>query len=170
MVNLTPEQRRAAEQFARDNAGISVLKDKKKYVAPSMPWMRDLMAWQRDVIDDPCRTKALLCGRRTGKTYLLVYYLLYKSLIKPNSTCFYIALSLGQAKGLIWKDLKNIIENYNIPAKINNTDFNVVFNNGSKISLKGCGDRREADKFRGYQYDLVAIDEVSSFGSHIMTS
>jgi len=102
------------------------------------------------------------CGRKWGKTELLIYCLYRTCLLKPNQFCYYIAPYRDQIRDLVWANSrlpfflpKNLMEKYGIT--INNSDFRVIFRNGSFIKCDGADNY---EKGRGYSATgLVVYDE-----------
>lgn len=107
----------------------------------------------------------LECGRKFGKSELLIYCLYRYALSRPSSACYYIAPFMKQAKELIWANnrLQNflyrgtdssLVQKY--IASVNNTEMRITFFNGSFIKLDGA-DNYEA--YRGINPHCIAYDE-----------
>lgn len=65
---------------------------------------------QQIILDHPARNKVIVCGRRFGKTILALAKMFEEGLSIPDSSFFYIAPFLNQAKQISW-DL--ILKAYN---------------------------------------------------------
>lgn len=101
------------------------------------------------------------CGRKCGKSEILIYSIMRWALTHPNAACYYIAPFQKQAKELIWANqrLQNFLHE-SIRSKyiesINNTEMRITFKNGSFIKLDGA-DNYEA--YRGINPHFIAYDE-----------
>ena len=102
------------------------------------------------------------CGRKFGKSEILIYSIIRWALIYPNSSCYYIAPFMKQAREIIWSN--NRLQNFlgeSIRKKyidgINNTEMRITFKNGSFIKLDGS-DNFEA--LRGINPHFMALDEM----------
>lgn len=103
------------------------------------------------------------CGRKFGKTDILLYCLYRWCLLYPNSWSFYFAPFQTQLNDLIWSNGRlphflpdKLMQKYKIT--INNTDKRVIFGcNNSYIKADGCDNYEKA---RGYSATgLCVIDE-----------
>lgn len=121
---------------------------------------------QREVVRSKNTRKALIACRQAGKTFLCAFYLLITSLTRP-SNCLYLAITRQQAKKLLWEPLKATCNKWGIKATFSETELVATFPNGSKIWLAGAQDADDIEKFRGFQFDLVILDEAQAFRQHI---
>jgi hypothetical protein len=102
------------------------------------------------------------CGRKFGKTEIVLYCLYRWAMLYPNSYCYYIAPYKDQIKDLVWANGRlpyflpeNLMKKYGIT--INNSDFRVMFGNGSFIRCDGADNY---EKGRGYSATgLCVYDE-----------
>jgi hypothetical protein len=126
-----------------------------------------LFTQQVNLIDDPCRFKAACCTRRAGKSTTAIRYMLIVACRVPNANIQFITLTNKKARKEIWPDLKRTCRKFDLKAQFNEQMLAVRFPNGSSISLEGCENASEIDKFRGSDggYDLVVIDECKSFAA-----
>lgn len=131
-----------------------------------------LFAQQRALIEDPCRRKVLLCGRRAGKTYAMAAALIDRCLRVPGSNCLYGTLTREHAFRLLWDSpktgLKTLDRQLELSLDFNNTHLTARFPNGSQVRLTGFEHADDLDKHRGEPYDLVAIDEAKSFSARVL--
>lgn len=122
---------------------------------------------QLEFIHDPSRRKANKAGRRSGKTYAVVIYLIYTALTKPGSNSVYICLNFNQARRAVWYSTRTGIvgldARYGLGLKFNATYLEATAPNGSRISFLGGENAQLIEKFRGDAYDLVVVDECKSF-------
>jgi hypothetical protein len=86
---------------------------------------------------------------------------------EPGVTCLYITITKQAARNIIWADVLQIIEAYNLECKIDNTRLTVTFPNRSKFVIEGAKDRTEIEKYRGWKLRKCYIDEAQSFRSYI---
>ena len=137
-----------------------------------------LFPWQQTVFDDISDRKLLICGRRTGKTYMEAYELLKHTLIgydiatvgnqvvKRPRCAIFIGMTIGRAKELIWDALKELIEVCRIPVtKIDNSELRITFGNGAFVQLGGNSNKKEREKVRGDDWSMAIIDECQSHDS-----
>jgi predicted phage terminase large subunit-like protein len=115
-----------------------------------------LLDWQQKVWNSKCRFKVVAAGRRTGKTLLAVYLLLYYALQAKAGHVFYVAPTQGQARDIMWQVLLNIGNPVIKGSHINNLQVTLI--NGATISLKGA-DRPET--MRGVSLKYLVMDEYA---------
>lgn len=124
---------------------------------------------QLQFIEDTSKKKVLICGRRSGKTTALAYLLVIRAITEPRFRGAYVCLTRQVAKDNLWGDLKQILDEFEIPYKPYVNALEIRFlDNGSLIKLTGCETEADADKFRGQKYDLVAIDEAKSYPTTLL--
>lgn len=130
-----------------------------------------LMQWQRNVFNSLSKRKALLAGRRAGKSYEIVSELLKHCLkgvdeyngVKKTRQALYIGLTIEKAANTIWQLLKDTIEKCHIPVmNIDNSKYSITLANGAIIDLGGNSNKAEREKYRGRDYSMVIIDEMQS--------
>ena len=61
----------------------------------------NLLSWQEQVWSDDSRFKVVAAGRRTGKSRLAAYLLLFKALSTDKGHIFYVAPTQGQARDIM---------------------------------------------------------------------
>ena len=115
-----------------------------------------LLSWQQKVWNSKCRFKVVAAGRRTGKTLLAVYLLLYYALQAKAGHVFYVAPTQGQARDIMWQVLLSIGNPVIKNSHINNLQVTLI--NGATISLKGA-DRPET--MRGVSLKYLVMDEYA---------
>jgi hypothetical protein len=101
----------------------------------------------------------LECGRKWGKTDLLIYCLYRTSLLTNDVFSYYIAPFKDQVRDLVWSNHrlpyffpKKLMDKYGIV--INNSEFRVSFGNGSFIKADGADN---FEKGRGYSATGIAV-------------
>src|SRR3990167_8743488 len=126
-----------------------------------IPLALDLSLHKYQTIIEQCRARFvyLMCGRQFGKTMLLALRMT-QSIIKPNSSVWYLTNQLKQAKDTVWPKLLEILS----PSKKNfravEADLEIVFNNNSKIALKHM---KDPDCRRGPSLTRLCVDEAQDF-------
>ncbi len=112
---------------------------------------------QQQVADDQTRFRCVIAGRRYGKTHLSIRELCYHAK-EPNKECWYVAPSYKMAKQIVWRKLKNKLQDLNWVKKANETELTLQLRNGSVISLKGADNY---DSLRGVGLDFIVLDEFA---------
>ena len=118
-------------------------------------------------IRDTSRYKTAVCSRRAGKSTACAADLVDLALRKAKSNQLYITLTRGNAKRLVWKEVENIIQKFGLKVKANISDLSMTFENGSMIYFAGAATKDEVDKYRGFSFDKVYLDEAQSFRPYI---
>src|SRR6266852_3721933 len=112
---------------------------------------------QASVFTSQKRFRIVVTGRRWGKTWLALWWLVVKAFSGQNRTCYFIAPSYRQAKRIAWRILKQ-----QIPAaarrKTNEQELSIELHNSSIIQLHGAD---HPDSLRGVGLDFVVLDEYA---------
>lgn len=119
---------------------------------------------QRRVLDDKSRLLTLCCSRRAGKTLILGRMITVA--IEEcgfNEWVVFGARTLGIAKDLIWAELREMNDRYELGWKINDSDLSITTIRGGRFRLFGISDKQSLDKARGKKYRLVVLDEASTY-------
>lgn len=125
-----------------------------------------LFQLQRDAIEDPSERKTLRCGRRSGKTFVAIAYMIIMALEGAKRDIKFITLTKQRARELVWdsqQGLKFFNDEFDLSIKFQNVFLTATFPNGSRIMLAGAENRPEAEKLRGDGFHLAIIDECKSF-------
>lgn len=122
---------------------------------------------QLKFIEDKAPFKAAVCSRRAGKTTACAAHLIHEAVSKPNRICLYVTLSRLNAKRIIWNELTQMNQRFELGGEPNETELSITFPNGSTIYLSGAKDKSEIEKFRGIAISLCYIDEAQSFRPYI---
>ena len=115
-----------------------------------------LLPWQQEVWDSPVRFKVVAAGRRTGKSRLAAYLLIFYGLQVKAGHVFYVAPTQGQARDIMWQALLEVGHPVIKSSHINNLQITLL--NGATISLKGA-DRPET--MRGVSLKYLVMDEYA---------
>ena len=118
------------------------------------------MKWKIDdqrksILDDKARFPILVCGRRWGKSYFSLMWLLKKPL-EANERRWIVFPTYRQAKMVSWSILKGIFAGKQ--ATINETELSITLDNGAKVELKGAD---KPDSLRGVSTTMVVMDEYA---------
>lgn len=113
------------------------------------------------------RFKVAVCSRRAGKSIGIIGDAVKLCLDEPGVRVLYITLTRDNCLEIIWPDLMNLIEDYKIPCKINQTRLTITFANKSVFGCAGAKDEREIGKFRGRKLRRIYVDEAQNFPAYI---
>jgi len=116
-----------------------------------------LSSAQDTVANDPTRFRVVVAGRRFGKTHLSIRELC-KHAKEPGREVWYVAPTYKMAKQIVWRKLKNKLQDLNWVKKANETELTLQLRNGSVISLKGADNY---DSLRGVGLDFIVLDEFA---------
>jgi len=117
---------------------------------------------QREVLFDPERRKCTVVGRRGGKTEGLAGLFCQTSII-DNSPMLYINLNFKNAIKQMWEPVKAVSEKAGlIITKEDKTNGIIEWVNGSSLMFGGNSTSVEQEKYRGFKFRLVGIDECGS--------
>lgn len=118
---------------------------------------------QTQVWKGQTRFKVLVCGRRFGKTFFALTWLLAQASAKKG-IYYYIAPSYVAAKSIAWRLLKELAGGH-FRVK-NESELYVEFDNGSVIQLKGADNR---DGLRGVSLAGCVLDEFCFMAQEVWT-
>ena len=118
-----------------------------------MKWTIDGV--RKSILQDDSRYKILVCGRRWGKTYFSLIWLLSQP-ISPEKRYWLIYPTYRQAKMVAWGVLKKIFRKRNV--SINQSDLSITLANGAIIELKGAD---KEDSLRGVSLSACVLDEYA---------
>lgn len=116
----------------------------------------ELTKKQSSVFIDDSKNKIVICGRRGGKTFLVLSEILYKLANNENYKITYVAPTHKQAKKIFWEPFKDLIPKEWIKKK-SEVDLDLTLINGSQISV---GSAQNFDRLRGLTNNEFYIDEV----------
>jgi hypothetical protein len=71
---------------------------------------------------------------------------------------WYVAPTYRQAKQIVWRKLKNKLQDLRWAERINESELTIYLKNGSTIALKGADN---ADSLRGVGLDFLVMDEFA---------
>ncbi len=112
---------------------------------------------QSQVLLDSHRMKVFVAGRRSGKSFLSVAFLIREALAGDNRLVFYVAPTIGQARAVAWGLMKEWLPSW-YTKSWNETRLTVILGNGSQISLRSADN---PDAMRGVGLDALVMDEIA---------
>lgn len=113
----------------------------------------------RALFERDIRRIFIQCGRKWGKSEILMYLLLRWSLLHPQASCYYIAPFMKQAKEILWHRLLRLVPQ-SLVKDVNKTEMRITLINDSFIKLDGSDNY---DAYRGITPDMVVYDEFKDF-------
>jgi hypothetical protein len=129
----------------------------------------ELTPVQSRVFRDPARFKVCICGRRGGKTYLGLVWLMLGAAQHPKSVNWFIAPTQQNAKDLFYHDMLEMLPPKLVGRK-NGTDLEIELVNGSRLrglsaeqAKRGSGvNRVVCDEFAWWErnFDDIWLGEI----------
>lgn len=124
---------------------------------------------QRCAVVDPSKRKAILGGRRAGKTESAVYWLLEGWRQHPGKRSVYVATTIGSARDIMWDKLRDICDRWELGATFNESRLEARLPNGYTIWITGCENRKQSNRVgRGKKFRRVVIDELEIFEDELI--
>jgi len=118
---------------------------------------------QRELLYDTHeRRKILVTGRRGGKTEVLAGDFVQTAIIE-NSPMLYINLNFKNAINQMWEPIHKISENAGLGINKESTSEGLIeWVNGSTLRFGGNSTSVDQERWRGYKFRKVGIDECGS--------
>lgn len=124
---------------------------------------------QRQVFDNGSRYRVLVCGRRFGKSSLVLWELILRALGYPGdtrkelmpATVMGVMPTMNQARQVLWNPLVVLVSTHfpQYVSKINHTDSTIWLKGGKPaIKIRGANDNN-GDRLRGSRIYFVCCDE-----------
>ena len=121
------------------------------------------LGWK--LLTDPDKTRILFDGgSRSGKTALLIEYLVKRAFQFAGSRQLIARKCRAHAKTSIWADTVKTYLARNIPHKfykLSETELSAIFYNGSQIVIGGLDDAERTEKILGNEYITVFLNEAT---------
>lgn len=134
---------------------------------------------QAELFQSTARMRAVVAGRRWGKTRVMQWELVRASLsfqgkIDPQSPQVVLGVlpTLKQARGILWEPLVNLFENQlaSYCAKIDRTNFTIYpTENKPPIIISGANDG-DGDRLRGKRVWFIGCDEYQDWKPQIFST
>ena len=121
---------------------------------------------QRLIASSTSRFRVAICGRRFGKTFLAMRELA-RFARQPQRTCWFIAPTRSQGKGIVWEQLKGRLTDLNWVTKVNESELTLHLRNGSAIGIRSAD---AFDRMRGFSVDFVVLDEFADMDPEVWTA
>jgi len=122
-----------------------------------------------DLLSDPAKTRVLFDGGgRSGKTVLLVEWLISLALCYPGSWHAVLRKHRAHCKNALWngsfdKYLTEHMKGSTRKYKLNKDEMSIIFDNGSRILFDGCDDEARVRNLYGNEYMTIWFNEASEF-------
>lgn len=126
----------------------------------------NLLKWQIEVINSPCRFKHIRAGRRTGKTFLALCWIIKRAGEIPNGIHWLVGTSSQQVRDLYWGRLQQLIPS-KLVLKKSEQFKEITLTNGSVIALKSA---ESTDNLRGMGLDSLVCEEAAFWQEFIYDS
>lgn len=169
-ANILARNAAIAELKRREAQEAEKLFDKSPKPLTPSEWdyfLRRCHPKQKAFLLDPCKRKALLCPRRTGKTTTLLFTTLILGRQHPGSDIAYVVPTSKQhAQRLFWKPLKKMNHVLDLGLEFLVAENKVVMPNGTHIIVFGAKDKASPATLRGNAWAAVFLDECKDFGPH----
>lgn len=106
----------------------------------------------------------LLGGSRSGKTFIIIYFMIVFMLKYPNSKVLSIRKHFNHAKASLFMETFPDVAKLafpNVKFKENRSDWYMECENGSRWFISGMDDSERTEKILGRQFDILHFNEVS---------
>ena len=130
-----------------------------------LPWQAKVL---HDVFYQGVKDVFLFCGRKSGKSHILLYSAYRNALFNPGSSNYIIGPLKIQMKEIYWATRRAqtfLPEKY--ITSINNTEMRINLRNGSFILITGSD---AVDALRGIEPHFIALDEIKDIDPNIFPS
>lgn len=117
--------------------------------------------------NDPSQLKAACCSRRAGKTQAAAAWL--GAGAEQDGTTMgmslWIALRRSNARNVGWRALKMMCPEFRLQEQ--DGQLMAFHPNGHQIWFAGCNTAAEVEKFEGFKFRRVVIDEGQTYGGYL---
>ena len=157
-------------EYIRRHQSRGAVVDKYKPTQRERKLARELrgtwFAPQARFFQSTARRRVGFCTRRAGKTLGTAIWFLENMLEHPGSLNLYIAQTAGAARVYMWRELKKLVNHYDLPFRFNETNLYMQHKRGEGLLLlKGADKADEIEKLRGPKWSRVCLDEAQLFGA-----
>lgn len=108
-------------------------------------------------------------GRRSGKTVGAAARMHLACLQPPAAPVGYISITRENSKRVVWEDLIEFNDVYQLGGKVNHSDLTIRHEFG-RISLHGVDNVAEVAKIRSHKFKEAYIDEMQSIPEGVLVS
>lgn len=123
---------------------------------------------QQRIHDDPSNFRAVIGGRRSGKSTLFGAEAIEIADQFPGLTVPYVAPTVGRARDIMMPVFNRFKATRMPGLEFNLGEHKVFTPNGGCIQLCGLATRAEVEKGRGGSYPALYIDECGAIHSHLL--
>ncbi|MFA7086699.1 MAG: phage terminase large subunit [Aliarcobacter sp.] len=127
-----------------------------------------------ELLSDPAKTRVLFTGgSRSGKTFLLIEYLIQRAYQFPGSRQLIVRKHLVDARMSLWYDTLEKYLSLYIPEGEyvkRQSELRLVFRNGSEIWLAGLDDEERSKKILGNEYLTIYCNEAVELSYGVITT
>lgn len=127
---------------------------------------KGLAPWALKADADRSDLKALLCGRRTGKTSYIAVKLCMDGL--PGEVHPFVASTQQKARDILWPILERFARESGMKLDFNRSKGLVTTDRGVKIQCMGLSTKPEVEKLRGERYPGVVFDECGALNQDLL--
>ena len=116
------------------------------------------------LLGGPARHIMLYGGSRSGKSFVLVRAIIIRALKAPGSRHAVFRLRFNHVKNSIVFDTFPKVMKIcfpEVPYRLNQTDWFVEFDNGSRIIFGGLDDAQRTEKILGLEFSTIFLNECS---------
>lgn len=116
---------------------------------------------QMEVFDDDYSKKAIIiCSRRAGKTELNARKIL-KIILTRDTPVLYLNKTFDNAVRQLFDIVVDLAAKVELPiSRASKSEGFIEFTNGSSIMFGGVSDIASIEKYRGFKFRLVIVDEI----------
>ncbi len=119
---------------------------------------------QAEVLASTARFKALLCGRRAGKTDLIDRDLATGLKTAPESESLFMSLTTESAKANMWRPLMRLDRKYSLGLRFDHAKMTVTNpRNHAVLQVRGSETLRDLERPRGNGYFKIRLDECGAW-------
>jgi hypothetical protein len=125
---------------------------------------KQLLAWE--ALAGPATHTLLFGGSRSGKTFLLVWAVIIRAMLAPNSRHLICRFRFSHVKASIVQDTLPKVMELCFPEMVkqchmNKTDWYYQFPNGAQIYFGGLDDKERTEKILGMEFATIYLNECS---------
>lgn len=128
-----------------------------------------LFDYQRAVLESPGAFKALLWGRRRGKTDLGRRWLADGLLNDaPGTESLFFALTAESARGIFWRPLRALDEELSLGLKFDESKWTVTGPRRQTLTVTGAETVATINRKRGFGFKRIWGSEIGAFRDSVM--
>lgn len=128
----------------------------------------DMPSWLHAVDNDSNDAKALLCGRRSGKSSYLAIKLCADGL--PGEVHPFVAMTQQKARDILWPVLERLSKKTGMQVSYDRSRGLAITDRGVRIQAMGLSTKQEIEKLRGERYPGVVFDECGAINGKLLKS